>query len=90
MFTAVFEFFAALVRASLQVFAALGRAMWDVLFALATAVLWPFRAVGGVLFGNWDLTGPWTSLYFVTCGIIMLVLAGLIVWGWHLNRRKNH
>ncbi len=90
MFSAVLDFFIALARASLQVFAALGRGLWDVFSALATAVLWPFRAVGSVLFGNWDLTGPWTTLYFVTCGLILLALVGLILWGRRLNRRKNH
>lgn len=92
MFSVVFDFLAALVRASLQVFAALGRALWDVLSAFATAILWPFRAIGGILLGRWDLTGPWTSLYFLTCGLILLVLAGLIAWGFwkKYRRRDNH
>ena len=67
--SAIFDVLSSIVSAFFQVLGALGRGLWDILGAVASAVLWPVRAVGGILFGGWDVSSQWTPLYFVACGV---------------------
>ena len=53
--SAIFDVLSSIVSAFFQVLGALGQGLWDILGAVASAVLWPVRAVGGILFGGWDV-----------------------------------
>lgn len=44
--SAIFDVLSSIVSAFFQVLGALGRGLWDILGAVASAVLWPVRAVG--------------------------------------------
>lgn len=89
MFSALWDIFSSLVSAFFQVVGALGRGLLDVLSALASAVLWPVRAVGGILFGGWDVSFQWTPLYFVACGVLLAALVFLLACALWVNHRRK-
>ena len=66
-----------------------GRGLWDILGAVASAVLWPVRAVGGILFGGWDVSSQWTPLYFVACGVLLAALVFLLACALWVNHRRK-
>lgn len=76
-------------RAFFEVIGALARGSWDVLSSIASAVLWPVRAVTGLLFGDWSTVGRWTPWYFLLCAIVLATLTGLVLWGFW-KKKQNH
>lgn len=88
--SAIFDVLSSIVSAFFQVLGALGRGLWDILGAVASAVLWPVRAVGGILFGGWDVSSQWTPLYFVACGILFAAVILLAVWALWTNYKRRH
>lgn len=89
MISTIFSFFVSLAQTSLEIFGALGRGLLDILSALASVILWPFRAMWGILFGSWDLTSPWTPLYFLVCLVLLLALAAFAVWALWVNHKRK-
>lgn len=96
MFSAIFDFFSSiwqLLSTLLGALGSVGRALLDVLFALVSAILWPVKALGSIFFGTWNVSAPWTPLYFLACTILILALIVLVAWAlWvnHLRRKNNH
>ena len=76
-------------RAFFEVIGALARGSWDVLSSIASAGLWPVRAVTGLLFGDWSTVGRWTPWYFLLCAIVLATLTGLVLWGFW-KKKQNH
>lgn len=89
MISAIFDLIGSLASAFFQVAGALGRAFLDILSALSSAVLWPVRAVGGILFGGWDVSSQWTPLYFVACGVLLAALVFLLACALWVNHRRK-
>ena len=87
--SAIFDVLSSIVSAFFQVLGALGRGRWDILGAGAAAVRWPVRAVGGVLFGGWDVSSQWTPLYFVACAILLAALVFLLACALWVNHRRK-
>ena len=89
MLSAIFDVLSSIVSAFFQVLGALGRGLGDILGAVASVVLWPVRAVGGVLFGGWDVSSQWTPLYFVACGVLLAALVFLLACALWVNHRRK-
>ena len=87
--SAIFDVLSSIVSAFFQVLGALGRGLWDILGAVASVVLWPVRAVGGILFGGWDVSSQWTPLYFVACAILLAALVFLLACALWVNHRRK-
>ena len=87
--SAIFDVLSSIVSAFFQVLGARGRGRWDILGAVASAVLWPVRAVGGILFGVWDVSSQWTPLYFVACGVLLAALVFLLACALWMNHRRK-
>ena len=87
--SAIFDVLSSIVSAFFQVLGALGRGLWDILGAVASAVLWPVRAVGGILFGGWDVSSQWTPLYFVACALLLAALVFLLACALWVNHRRK-
>lgn len=88
--SAIFDVLSSIVGTFFQVLGALGRGLWDILGAVASAVLWPVRAVGGILFGGWDVSSQWTPLYLSACGVLLAALILFFLWAlWSNHKRKK-
>lgn len=89
MISALWDVLQSIGRAFFQVIGALAHGAWDVLSGVASAVLWPVRAVTGLLFGDWSTVGRWTPWYFLLCAIVLATLTGLVLWGFW-KKKQNH
>ncbi len=92
MFSALFDLISAVANAFFQVLGALFQVVSELLSSVVSVILWPVRTAAGLLFGHWNLSSPWTDLYFLICGLLFLLLAVLVIWGlWQAHkRRKSH
>ena len=79
--SAIFDVLSSIVSAFFQVLGALSRGLWD--------ILGPVRAVGGILFGGWDVSSQWTPLYFVACGVLLAALVFLLACALWVNHRRK-
>ena len=92
MISALFDLISAIASAFFQVLGALFHVAAELLSSAASVILWPVRAAVGLLFGRWGMASPWTNLYFLICGLLLLLLAVLVIWGlWQgYKQRKGH
>ena len=87
MLSALWELFENLVRALFDVGGALVRVVFQLFSLLAQALLWPFKALWTLLFGDWTALSPWQPAGLALWALALVAAAGVLAYGCWKRRR---